>query len=116
MARKALSPSRIRGIMISSICLSVIFPDPTLGICHVENWLGCLVCRTIFKASLKTITDARFGHEEAWAIGIDFDFLPQFANENSQVLDVVSLVAAPNFLEQVVVRHHEADMRRQNME
>ena len=50
-----------------------------------------------------------------WIIGINFDFLPQFANENPQVLDIVSLVAGPDILEQLVVRHHKADMRRQDM-
>ena len=72
--------------------------------------------RTGFKAGLKAIADTRLGHEKARVIGIGLDFLPQLANENSQVLDVIPLVAAPDILEQLVVRHHKADMRRQNME
>src|ERR1700726_4787367 len=72
--------------------------------------------RTGFKAGLKAIADTRLGNEKARVIGIGFDFLPQLANENSQVLDIISLVTAPNLPEQLVVRHHEADMRRQNME
>ena len=62
--------------------------------------------RTGFKAGLKAIADTRLSHEKARVIGISFDFLPQLADENSQVLDVISLVAAPDLLEQLVVRHH----------
>jgi len=74
-----------------------------------------LFSRRIVGTGLKAIADARLGDEKAWVIGIGFNFLPQFANENSQVLYVVSLSAAPDFPEQMVVRHHEADMHRQNM-
>ena len=75
-----------------------------------------LVSRAGLKAGLKAIANTRLGHEKTRVVGIGLDFLPQLANENSQVLDIVSLIAAPNILEQLVMRHHEADMRGQNVE
>src|ERR1700746_1849925 len=72
---------------------------------------GCQV----FKARLKPIADAGFGHKKPRAVGIGFDLLSQLANENSQGLDVVALASAPDILEQLVVSHHQTDMRRQNM-
>ena len=65
---------------------------------------------------LKAIADTRLGHEKVRVIGIGFDFLPQFANEDSQVLEVFSLLAGPDLLEQLVVRHDKADMRCQDMQ
>ena len=64
---------------------------------------------------LKAIADTRLGHEKVRVIGIGFDFLPQFANENAQILDIVSLVTAPDILEQLIVRHHQADMRGEDV-
>src|SRR5450756_388826 len=75
----------------------------------------CLFHRGFLETGLKAIADARFGDEKAGMIRVGLDFLPQFADENAQVLNVVTLVAGPYFLEQLIVRHHEADMRRQNM-
>src|SRR5260370_12882480 len=75
-----------------------------------------LLRRTGLKAGLKAVADTRLGHQEARAIGISFDFLPELANEDSQTLNIFPLVAAPYVLEQLVVRHHKADMRRQDMQ
>ncbi len=49
-------------------------------------------------------------------IGIGLDDLPKVANENPQILDVLSHTAAPDLLQQLVVRDHQADMGREHVQ
>jgi hypothetical protein len=62
-----------------------------------RSWLlgkaFCLAHRAVLKAGLKAIAHTRLGYEKARVIRIGLDFLSQFANENPQVLDIVSLIA-----------------------
>ena len=57
----------------------------------------------------------RLVHQNLRAVRIRLDLLSQLANQNSQVLNIVHLVGAPDFLEQLLVCHHEADVRCKNM-
>jgi len=49
-------------------------------------------------------------------IWIGLDDLPKVTNENTQILNVLSHAAAPYFLEQPVVRDHEANMARKDVQ
>lgn len=77
---------------------------------------GLLARGAGFQACLEPLADTRFGHEQARVVGIGFDLLPQLADENSQVLDILALIAGPDFLQQRVMRHHQPDMRGRNMQ
>jgi len=75
-----------------------------------------LVGRHVLEAGLETVADAGFRHQEARPVGIAFDLLAQLANQDSQILDVVALIAAPDVLQKLIVRYHKPDMGRQDME
>jgi hypothetical protein len=75
-----------------------------------------LVRQLALRLGLETVAYARLGNQKARIIGVGFDLLSQLANQNPQILDVLVLSSAPDVLEQMVVRHNEADVGRQNMD
>src|SRR5580658_941601 len=55
--------------------------------------------RSALRPGLQAIAHPRLGNQKTRVVGIGLDFLPQFTNENPQVLNVVALVSSPYLLE-----------------
>ena len=90
---------------------------------HTMRWIArweehvqLSVRRGGLEPALQPVTDPGFGNQEARVIGIGFDLLPQLPHENSQILNVLMLIPGPDLLEQLIVRHHQADMHRKDMQ
>jgi hypothetical protein len=61
------------------------------------------------------ITNARLGCDDARPVGVRLDLLPQLAHQYPQVLDVDRLLS-PNFLQELLVRHHQPGVRGKQMQ
>ena len=58
----------------------------------------------------ETISDAGVGEDEARTARMFFDFFSELANEDTQVLSLIHVGLAPNFLKQLAVREHLPSM------
>jgi hypothetical protein len=59
--------------------------------------------RDILDARLQAVADPGLRDEKPRTIGIRLDDLPQVADENAQILDVLSDAAAPDIVNQLIV-------------
>ena len=62
---------------------------------------------------IEPIAHTRLADDQQRTSWIDFDLLPQFAYQNTQILDIFGMTS-PNLLYQLLMGHHEAGMGGQN--
>src|SRR5690242_5536709 len=71
--------------------------------CDTNELDGGVLLRGRFQPILQSVADARLGHEKSWPIRVRLDLLPKLTDENTQILDVVTLVAVPYVFQQLFV-------------
>ena len=67
-----------------------------------------MITRTKSGVCVRTeaISDARVGEDESRSARMLFDFSPELANEDTEVLSLIDVGLAPDFLKQHAVREH----------
>src|ERR1700722_12725862 len=61
----------------------------------------------------QAVADARLGDQEARHHPVGFYFLPELAHQHPQILHIFDMGRAPDFFQQLLMRHHLAGMRDQ---
>lgn len=59
-----------------------------------------------FRIGAESVSDTRVGEDKAGSSRMFFDFFPELANEDAEILGLVDVGWPPNFLEQHAVRQH----------
>jgi hypothetical protein len=64
----------------------------------------------------QAIAHPHFSHEIAWPCGVGFQFVPQLAHIDSQVVAVMDMLRPPDFLEHLAMGHHQSEVANEQGE